>query len=93
MYNVVFSILFLSAPAPMWPKLAVSLPRVQGSIKGLSGDGTKIPFWSCIASQPTRASVVVNGSTKRTLEFIEAWKTTPTSVNQCSTIDPCYKAL
>ncbi len=41
----------------------------------------------------TRASVVGNGTTKRTREFIEAWKTTPTCVNQCTTIDPCYKAL
>ncbi len=41
----------------------------------------------------TRASVVGNGTTKRTREFIEAWKTTPTCVNQCTMIDPCYKAL
>ncbi len=41
----------------------------------------------------TRASVVGNGTTKRTREFIEAWKTTPTCVNQCTIIDPCYKAL
>ncbi len=41
----------------------------------------------------TRASVVGNGTTKRTQEFIEAWKTTPTCVNQCTIIDPCYKTL
>ncbi len=41
----------------------------------------------------TRASTVGNGTTKRTLEFSEAWKTTPTCVNQCTTINPCYKAL
>ncbi len=41
----------------------------------------------------TRASVVGNGTTKRTREFIEAWKTTPAYVNQCTIIDPCYKAL
>ncbi len=41
----------------------------------------------------TRASAVGNGTTKWTRKFIEAWKTTPTWVNQCTTIDPCYKAL
>ncbi len=41
----------------------------------------------------TRASVVGNGTTKRIREFIEAWKTTSTCVNQCTAIDPCYKAL
>ncbi len=40
----------------------------------------------------TRASVVGNGSTKRTREYIEAWKTTSTCVNQCTASDPCYKA-
>ncbi len=41
----------------------------------------------------TRASVVGNGTTKRTREFIKAWKTMPICVKQCTTIDPCYKAL
>ncbi len=41
----------------------------------------------------TRASVVGNGSTKRTREFIEAWKTPPKCVNHCTTIGPCYEAL
>ncbi len=41
----------------------------------------------------TRASVVGNGATKRTREFIETWKTTPTYVNQWTIIDPCYKTL
>ncbi len=45
------------------------------------------------AFDQTRASVVGNGSTKRTREFIETWKTTPTCVNQCTAIHPCYKAL
>ncbi len=41
----------------------------------------------------TRVSVVGNGTTKRTREFIEAWKTMPTCVNQCMIkariIKPC----
>ncbi len=41
----------------------------------------------------TRASAFGKGSTKRTREFIEAWDATQTCVNQCTTINPCYKAL
>ncbi len=62
----------------MWAKLAASLLPVRRNIRVLSGDRTRIPFWPYIASHPdhafdwTRASVVGNGSTKRTWEFIEA---------------------
>ncbi len=60
-------------------------------------DENSLPTLHCLttghALDCTRASVVGNGTTKRTREFLEAWKTTPTCVNQCTTIDPCYKAL
>ncbi len=40
-----------------------------------------------------RASVIGKGSTKHTRDFIEAWTTTSTCVNQCVTLSPGYRAL
>ncbi len=61
--------------------------------KVLSGDENSLLALHCLttghAFDWTRASVVGNGTTIRTWDFIEAWKTTPTCVNQCTTIDPC----
>ncbi len=39
-----------------------------------------------------RTSVIGKGSTKHTRDFIEAWNTPSTCVNQCVTLDPGYRA-
>ncbi len=66
---------------------------------GLPGDRTRIFLvaLNCLTTGDafdwTSASAVGNGSTKRTRELIEALNTTPTCVHQCTTKDPCFKAL
>ncbi len=40
-----------------------------------------------------RATVVGKGTSKHKREFVEAWNTTPTCVNQSMNLDPGYKAL
>ncbi len=40
-----------------------------------------------------RATVVGNGTSKYKREFVEAWNTTSTCVNQSMNLDPGYKAL
>ncbi len=41
----------------------------------------------------TRASVVLNGSSKRMRAYIEAWNTTPMRAHMCMIIYPCNKVL
>ncbi len=86
--------LALSAPKPMWLQLTVSLWH-QSAIR--RQDEKSLLTLHCLTTSHgfdyARASVVKNDSKKRTLEIIEAWNTTSTRVNQCTTKDPCYKAL
>ncbi len=59
----------------------------------------RIPFSPCTVSQPAtsstfdRATVVGKGTSKYKREFVEAWNTTSTCVNQSMNLDPGYKAL
>ncbi len=75
----------------IYPSLLRVCHAYEGSSKCHQATGQE--FTTGHAFDWTRASVVGNGSTKLTLGFIEAWNTTPTCVNQCTTKDPCYKAL
>ncbi len=45
------------------------------------------------ASDWDRASVIGKGTTKHARDFIKAWNTTSTCVNQCVTLDPGYRAI